>query len=232
MASSGGFLPGEHTTLRPGPIIELCLDFAGRPEQAKICVLTTAGGDQQSRRQQFYEAFQERPERLTVLALMPRPNIKNVREHLLAQQVIWVDGGSVAGLLALWRLNGLDSILKEAWEAGVVLSGVSAGSICWYLGGPTDAFGRTLQTITNGLGFLPRGNGVHYDGEDQLRPMLHQIVANGILPSAHATDNGVALVYDGTTLVEAVSGNQRHQHTKFAARLMDLSRRPSSLRAY
>jgi len=205
VAASGGFLPGSCTQIRPGPIIELCLDLAGRPSQAKICVITTATGDQRSKAYEFHEAFQERPERLTTLALMPRPSVEDIREHLLAQDVIWVDGGSVAGLLALWRLHGLDVILRDAWKAGVVLGGVSAGSICWHTGGPTDSFGRTLQAITNGLALLPYGNGVHYDGEDQRRPLLHQMVADGSVPSAYATDNGVALVYEGTSLVEAVA---------------------------
>ena len=72
------------------------------------------------------------------------PNVPDVRAHLLAQDVIWVGGGSTANLLALWRLHGLDTILRECWEAGVVLKGVSAGSLCWHVGGTTDSFGPTL----------------------------------------------------------------------------------------
>lgn len=111
----------------------------------------------------------------------------------------------MAGLLALWRLHGLDSILREAWDAGIILGGVSAGSICWHLGGPTDSFGSELRTITNGLGWLPYGTGVHYDAEEQRRPLLQKKVGDGTLPRSYATDNGVALVYEGTEVVEAVS---------------------------
>ena len=128
-----------------------------------------------------------------------------MRAHLLAQDVVWVGGGSVANLLAVWRVHGLDALFRECWEGGVVLGGVSAGSICWHAGGPTDSFGRDLRPVTNGLGLLPYGNGVHYDSEAQRRPLLHRLVADKTLPTSYATDDGVGLVYDGTTLVEAVS---------------------------
>jgi len=72
--------------------------------------------------------------------------------------------------------------MREAWEAGVVLTGVSAGSICWHVGGPTDSFGPVLRPVTDGLALLPFGNGVHYDSEEQRRPLLHELVANGVLP--------------------------------------------------
>jgi peptidase E len=133
------------------------------------------------------------------------PNVPDLRAHLLAQDVIWVGGGSVANLLAVWRVHGLDEILRECWEAGVVLGGVSAGSICWYVAGPTDSYGLDLRVSPPGLGLLPYGNGVHYDSEDQRRPLLHKLVGDGILPTSHATDDGVGLVYEGTELVEAVS---------------------------
>jgi peptidase E len=111
----------------------------------------------------------------------------------------------VANLLAVWRVHGLDEILRDCWEAGVVLGGVSAGSICWHAGGTTDSFGPELRAVTNGLGLLPYGNGVHYDSEAERRPLLHRLVADGTLPVSYATDDGVGLVYDGTELVEAVA---------------------------
>ena len=78
------------------------------------------------------------------------PNVDDVAAHLLAQDVVWVSGGSVAGLLAMWRLHGVDEAMRAAWQAGVVLTGVSAGSICWHAGGTTDSFGPQLRPITNG----------------------------------------------------------------------------------
>ena len=100
----------------------------------------------------------------------------------MAQDVVWVNGGSVANLLAVWRVHGLDAILRRVWEAGVVLAGVSAGSICWYEGGTTDSFGPELRAVTDGLGFLPYAGGVHYDSEAGRRPLVHELVAAGALP--------------------------------------------------
>jgi peptidase E len=133
------------------------------------------------------------------------PTVPDIRAHLLAQDVVWVAGGSVANLLAVWRVHGLDEVMRECWEQGVVLAGVSAGSICWHVGGPTDSYGPTLRPALGGLGFLPYGNGVHYDGETQRRPLLHRLVAEGTLPLSYASDDGVGLVYEGTELVEAVA---------------------------
>ena len=93
--------------------------------------------------------------RLAPRAVLDAERARRPRQHLLAQDVIWVGGGSVANLLAVWRVHGLDEIMREAWEAGVVLAGVSAGSICWHVGGTTDSFGLDLQPVTNGLAPAP-----------------------------------------------------------------------------
>ena len=133
------------------------------------------------------------------------PNVRDVRAHLLAQDMLWVGGGSVANLLGVWRVHSLDAILREAWESGVVLAGVSAGSICWHVGGTTDSFGVELRPVTNGLGFLPYSNGVHYDSEERRRPLFHRLIADGTLPTGYATDDGVALHYIDETLHKVVA---------------------------
>ena len=205
VATSMGFRPGNRTWLEPGPVFDLMLDLAGRPARPRLCFLGTAGGDQMFRRQQVREAFQGSEVEVTDLALFSMPNVEDIAAHLLAQHLVWVDGGSVAGLLAMWELHGVGEAMRAAWEAGVVLGGISAGSICWHVGGPTDSFGPELRAIINGLALLPYGNGVHYDSEPQRRPLLHRLVADGTLPTSYATDDGVGLVYDGTELVEAVA---------------------------
>jgi peptidase E len=207
LATSGGFLPSESTPFdwRPGPLIEHAIHLAGDPERPRFCYLGTACGDAVNGTSAFFRAFAGSDVRATHLELFSMPNVPDVRAHLLAQDVIWVGGGSVANLLAVWRVHGLDEVLRECWESGVVLGGVSAGSICWYAGGPTDSFGSDLRLSPPGLGLLPYGNGVHYDSEDQRRPLLHALVGKGDLPTSHATDDGVGLVYDGTELVEAVA---------------------------
>jgi peptidase E len=207
LATSGGFLPTELGPFQwqPGPLIRYAFGLAGAPEQPRICYVGTAAGDSLNSLAGFYRAFAGSAVRASHLELFTLPNVPDIRAHLLAQDVVWVGGGSVANLLAVWRVHGLDEIMRDCWEAGVVLGGVSAGSICWHVGGTTDSFGLELRAVTNGLGFLPYGNGVHYDSEAQRRPLLHKLVGDGTLPVSHATDDGVGRLYRGTELVEAVA---------------------------
>lgn len=189
----------------PGPVIEFMLDLAGAPERPRVCYLGTATGDDPVRLAGVYGAFAGSRVQVSHLSLFPMPTVADVRAHLLSQDVVWVGGGSVANLLAVWRVHGLDDVFREAWEAGVVLGGVSAGSLCWHTGGTTDSFGPELRPVTNGLGLIPTSNGVHYDSEAQRRPLYHRLVADGTLPDGHATDDGAGLVYRGTNLVEVIA---------------------------
>jgi peptidase E len=209
LATSGGFVAGSRTYLRPGPLIELALDLA-RPDDSgrrlRVAALNTAGGDQAVWAARLHEAFYGRDDvDLTVVTLFTMPNVDDLADHLLGRDVIWVGGGSVANLLAVWRVHGLPAVLEDAWHRGVVLSGVSAGSLCWHVGGTTDSFGPDLRAVTNGLGLLPYGNGVHYDSEAERRPLLHRLVGDATLPTSYATDDGVGLLYRGTRMVQAVA---------------------------
>src|SRR5882757_3850230 len=206
LATSGGMTPGRRIRWEFAPLTDYAIELAGVTGRApRICLLATAMGDNPIVVSTFYEAALQRRLAPSHVALLPMPSVENLREHLLEQDVIWVFGGSVAGLLALWRLHGLDTVLREAWQAGVVLTGVSAGSICWHTGGTTDSFGPDLRAVTNGLGFVPYSNGVHYDVEEQRRPVYQRLVGNGTLPAGYATDDGVGVLYRGTEFVEAVT---------------------------
>jgi peptidase E len=207
LATSGGFLPSDRGLFqwRRGPIIEHAIALAGNPDRPRVCYVGTASGDSVNGTAAFHSAFAGSDARVSTLELFAMPNVDDVRAHLLGQDVVWVGGGSVANLLAVWRVHGLDAVFREAWEAGVVLAGVSAGSVCWHVGGTTDSFGRDLRPVTDGLAMLPYGNGVHYDTEERRRPLLHRLVADGTLPTSYATDDGVGLHYRGTELVEAVA---------------------------
>ena len=205
LATSGGFRLGPRYGWEIGPLIDhaLALSGASRP---RICYLGTAGGDALGGYAMFYAAFAGREDvQASHLQLFAMPNVDDPARHLLEQDVIWVGGGSVAGLLAMWQLHGIDDAMRAAWEGGVVLGGVSAGSLCWHIGGTTDSFGPDLRPVTNGLALVPYGNGVHYDSEEQRRPLLHSLVANQTLPLSYATDDGVGLHYVGTELHEVLS---------------------------
>lgn len=182
------------------------MDLAGVDGRApRVCFLATACGDSSTVIRDFYDMAQEAGFHGNHLQLFTMPNVDDIREHLLAQDVIWVWGGSVAGLLAMWDLHGVGDLMREAWEAGVVLTGVSAGSICWHVGGTTDSFGPELRPIDNGLGLVPFSNGVHYDSEEQRRPLFQSLIASGELPAGYATDDGAGVLYRGTEFAEALT---------------------------
>lgn len=204
LATSGGVAAADRIAWQVGPLTDLAVDLAGVEGRApKVCFLGTACGDSPALIRDFYNAAQQRGFQGSHLQLFTMPNVEDITAHLLDQDVVWVWGGSVAGLLAMWRLHGVDDAMRAAWEAGVVLTGVSAGSICWHVGGTTDSFGPTLRPITDGLGLLPYSNGVHYDSEEQRRPLFHSLIADGTLPAGYATDDGAGVLYRGTEMVEA-----------------------------
>lgn len=206
LATSGGFRFGVRTRVEFAPLVHHAVELSGVSGRApRVCTIGTASGDQRWFAGELDEAARVAGFDLTHLHLFPMPNIEDVEAHLLAQDVVWVGGGSVANLLAVWDVHELRPVFRRVWEAGVVLSGVSAGSICWYQGGCTDSYGPDLRAVTNGLALLPYGNGVHYDSEEQRRPTVHRLVGEGTLGDTHCTDDGVGLVYHGTALVEAVT---------------------------
>jgi len=206
LATSGGLVRGTWTDVAFGPLIFHAIELSGVTGRTpRLCHVGTAGGDQRWFQASLNDAGRAAGITVSHLNLFSMPNTDDMTGMLLEQDVVWVGGGSVANLLALWRLHGLDESFRKAWAAGVVLSGVSAGSICWHVGGTTDSFGPELRPVTNGLGFLPFSNGVHYDSEAQRRPLYQRLIADGTLPDGYATDDGTGLVYRGTELAEAVT---------------------------
>lgn len=205
LATSGGYREGVRTRIEFGPLVRYAVDLSGASGRPHVCCLSTAAGDPPAMQRDLSEAGRQAGFDVTHLTLFPMPNLEDIEAHLLAQDVVWVHGGSVVNLLAVWRAHHLDEILRRVWQAGVVLAGISAGSICWHQSGTTDSFGPPLRPVTDGLGFLPYGNGVHYDVEPGRRPLANQLVAAGTLPTTYCTDEGVGLVYRGTDLVETVS---------------------------
>jgi peptidase E len=200
LATSMGFNRAREPW-RPGPVFSYAFELSGTPARPRLCFVATAGGDQQPTITNFYRAFAGSDVQCSHLALFDKPNVVDIGGYLLAQDVVWVDRGSVANLLAVWRAHGLDVVLRECWRAGVVLAGESAGSLCWHSSGTTDSFG-SVRAFTDGLGFLPHMNAVHYGDR---REQVHRLVSDGTLPDGYATDAGAGLRYRGTELVEAVA---------------------------
>jgi peptidase E len=187
-----------------GPLVDYLLDLTGKPHP-RVCMLNTAVGDDARYYAAMYAGFSGSRAIVTHLALFPMPTVLDPRAHLLGQDVVLVGGGSVANEVAVWRAHGLDTVFREAWEAGVVLAGVSAGAICWFEAGTTDSFGRELRPFTAGLGLLAGSYCPHYDSEEKRRPTFQRLVGDGTIPPGWAADDGVAMHFVETELVEVVS---------------------------
>jgi dipeptidase E len=194
----GGACASEEETRR---LLAHAVGLAGN-SSPRVCIVPTATGDDAETVLRLYALFPG-DARLSFLPFFPWPP-EDLRGFALAQDVIFVAGGNTANMLAIWRAHGFDRILREAWEAGVVLTGWSAGMICWFEAGVTDSFGPELSGMRDGLGFLPGSACPHYDGEERRRPVYRELVADGF-PAGYAADDGVGLHFVGTELAEVVS---------------------------
>jgi dipeptidase E len=180
------------------------LSFARR-ERPRVLFVPTAAADEARQTLWVYEQLGDRAE-VSHLPFFPWPP-ENLRELVLGQDVVYVSGGNTANALAIWRVHGFDAILREAWEAGVVLTGWSAGMICWFEGGVTDSFGPQLEGMRDGLAFLPGSACPHYDGEAERRPVYQRLVGEGFPPGL-AADDCVALHFDGSGLAEVATARK------------------------
>jgi dipeptidase E len=166
-----------------------------RTSRPAVAFVATAMGDSDSSVARFYTAFSRyecRPSHLPFFQRTPP-----LREYLLRQDVIYVSGGNTKSMLAVWRDWGLPELLREAWEAGAVLAGVSAGAICWFQQGVTDSHAGRLAVLEC-LRFLPGSCCPHYDGDLDRRPAYHQFLRDGAMSPGIALDDGAAVhIVDG-----------------------------------
>ncbi|WP_427125613.1 Type 1 glutamine amidotransferase-like domain-containing protein [Priestia megaterium] len=171
----------------------------------KICFIPTASGDADNYIERFYEAFGKLVCKPSHLSLFSQ-NFMNLKAYMLQQDILYVGGGNTRNMLLLWKEWGLDTILKEAYEKGVVLAGISAGSLCWFEEGVTDSMNNNLSKI-DCLGFLTGSNCPHYDGESNRRPSpsYHELIASGEIKEGYAVDDGVALHFKDENLSVSVS---------------------------
>jgi peptidase E len=176
------------------------MGLTGKPEP-RVCFLPTASGDADHYIVRFYNAFRERAKPSHVSLFRRERGVPDVRRHLLEQDVIYVGGGSLLSLLGVWRAHGIDSMLRDAWEAGVVLCGLSAGSLCWFSEAVSGYHGEVNRV--EGLGLLSHANAVHYSDGDR-RAAFHSHLLDG-MPGGYAAEDGAALRFVGDELVEVVS---------------------------
>ena len=197
-------LGGGGFSMEPeNPLLDLYVLQQSGKINPKICFIPTASGDSDNYISRYYNFFNKQiciPSHLSLF----KPQTRDLESFLLENDIIYVGGGNTKNLLILWKEWGLDTILRRAWEQGVVLAGISAGSICWFEEGVTDSFGDGLEPLTC-LGFLKGSNCPHYDGELNRRPAYQNLVAKSKIKPGIATDDGVALHYIDQKLSEIVS---------------------------
>jgi dipeptidase E len=196
----GGFTMQE----RCPALDRLVLTLTGRPVP-KICFLPTASGDGREQTTRFYERFSTWPCEPSILSLfhLGRDRIVDPAAHLLAQDAIYVGGGSMRNMLAVWREHGIDEAMRLAWERGVVLAGLSAGAMCWFQGGVTMSGGAPRPAP--GLHLLDGSMSVHLGSEPERLPAYREAVATGALPDGYAVDDCAALLFAGTQLRACVA---------------------------
>jgi peptidase E len=194
----GGFSMESGNPLLDDYVLRLC-----RRKRPQVCFMPSASGDADHYIVRFYRAFPSGRCEASHISLFRREQgPEDVREHLLSQDLIYVGGGSIVSLLGVWRAHGIDEILREAWEVGVILCGLSAGSLCWFDEAVTGFHGAPRRV--EGLGMLPFSNCVHYEPRSERRSTYHDLLRGG-MRSGYAAEDGAALHFVGTELSRVVS---------------------------
>jgi peptidase E len=198
---------GGFTMAESNPALDLLvLELTGK-RVPRICFLPTASGDEREQVMRFHERFGLWPCEPSTLSLFHLSQERiDPAVHLLSQDAIYIGGGSMRNMLAIWREHGVDEALRAAWDAGIVLAGVSAGAMCWFEGGISMSGGAPEPV--RGLALLPGSLSVHRDGEPQRLPAYLRAVKSGALPGGYAADDGAALVYRGRQLIECVASRR------------------------
>ncbi|MBW7932116.1 MAG: peptidase E [Gemmatimonadaceae bacterium] len=198
------------------PFIRHMAELTGKP-RPRICYLPTAVGDHPDAKISFFNWCSP----LNVEPFVQDVFIESLSqtqgwdEVLLSADAILVSGGNTLNQQAIWRAQGIDEVLREAWERGIVLGGASAGSLCWFEEGTTDSRPKALS-IVKCLGFLPGSHSPHYDAEPGRRPLYHQMIRSGQLKPGYACDNEAGLYFEGTELKRVVASkdNARCYHVR------------------
>lgn len=165
-------------------------------ERPRLCYLPTASADRESGIIRWYENCAP----LNVFALSQQSFISSYRmeesweDRLLSMDGIVVSGGNTLNQQAIWKIQGIDEVLREAWDRGIVLGGASAGSLCWFEEGTTDSRPQELTKIEC-LGFLRGSHSPHYDGEAVRRPTYHRLIRSGELKPGYACDNDSGIYF-------------------------------------
>lgn len=197
----GGFSMESGNPLLDDYVLGLCSS-----ERPRVCFLPSASGDADHYVVRFYRAFAaERCESSHVSLFRREQGPQDLRAHLLAQDLIYVGGGSMVNLLAVWEAHELSAILSLAWRQGIVLAGQSAGAMCWFEAGITKSSGKPAAEA--GLGLLSGSLCVHYNNEPERRAAYLDAVADG-MPNGYGLDDYAGLIWEGPGPPTAVTARR------------------------
>jgi dipeptidase E len=203
------------------------VELTGR-ERPRVIYIGTAAAEDPEQALRMYDNFAGLAE-VSRLEFFPWPP-DELRSVVLESDLVFVGGGNTANMLAIWRVHGVDYLLREAWEHGIVLAGSSAGGICWFEQGVTDSFGPQLGPM-DCLGFLPGSFCPHWDDEEQRRPRYQDLLKNGILTSGYAADAGVGLHFVNGALREVVACDEGSKAYRVERRDGEVVEEPIEARA-
>ena len=187
-------------------------------ENPKICFIPTASGDAEIYIQSFYSAYEKKNCVASHLSLF-KGHTEHIEEFIFEQDILYVGGGNTKNMLALWREWGLDEIIKKAYQNETILSGISAGSICWFEQGLTDSIPNRLSKL-DCLGILEGSNCPHFDGEPERQEVYKQMIQTGEMKAGIACDDGVALHFINENLEKIISSQPNKNAYKFEMKWM------------
>lgn len=187
------------------PYILYVASLTNKPNP-KICFVPTASADNANGIANWYTTCEDLTVKPYVLRtfINSNPNQKTFEEIIMSMDAIIVGGGSTLNMMAIWKAQGIDTLLKEAYNKGIILAGGSAGSLCWFTGGSTDSRPKQL-TLVDCLGFLNYSHSPHYHAEPARRPLYHNYILNGTLKAGYACDDRAGLLFINGIMKKSVS---------------------------
>lgn len=226
-------LGGGGFSMEPSnPLLDSYILKQANKATPQICFIPTASGDSDNYISRYFNFFNQLDCKPSHLSLY-KPPTRDLESFILEKDIVYVGGGNTKNLLALWKEWGVDEILRKAWNHGVILTGLSAGSICWFEEGVTDSYGDGLEPIKC-LSFLKGSHCPHYDGEIERRPAYHKLIESKEIQSGIAADDGVAIHYKEQEISKVVSSrpNAKAYSVSFHKRVIEKELQPEFLGSY
>ena len=180
-----------------------------KKEHPKICFIPTAAADNPSYINYWYELCLNLPVKPSVLRVFinSSPDQKSFEESLLQMDAIIVGGGNTLNMVAIWKAQGIDTVLRKAYDKGIILAGGSAGSLCWFTNGITDSRPQKLS-IVQGLGFINASHCPHFSGEKERKPLYESYILKNEMQPGYACDDLAGMLFQNGKLVKALSLNK------------------------